>query len=86
MSGEPTTWNKELAAAANGDQIIAKAPSDEAIWDEVFDGGYGGSQGKPILAWSKQYVYFPVTYDGSEWIDRAPRNPQPDGQSHTGGE
>lgn len=81
-----TTWNKQLEIAADGDTILAKAPADETVWERVFDDGYGGSEGDPVLAWSASRVYFPVVYDGSEWIGSAPRFPRADGQRHVGGE
>lgn len=83
---EQTTWNKLLVEAAGGDVIIAKAPESEAVWETQFDPGYGGSRGAPVLAWSETRVYFPVVYDGAEWLDSAPRNPQAEGQGHVGGE
>jgi|LakMenEpi03Aug12_release.lakeMendotaPanAssembly.Ray.scaffolds.fasta_scaffold1250996_2 hypothetical protein len=43
---------------------------------EVMGFGFGFSCGREFLAWSKDYVYFEVCYDGhySE-IRRVPRNP-----------
>lgn len=67
------------------DEIIACTLSDTEICDE-FDTGYGGSEGKPFTAWSNKYVYFPVVYDGSEWIERVPRNPCDLSTHHVGGE
>ena len=29
----------------------------------------------PFTAWGKKWVYFPLYYDGIEWIGHAPRNP-----------
>lgn len=80
-----TTWNALLEEAAIGDPIIAIAPNDQAVWNAPFDSGYGLEEGAAILAWSETRVYFPVCYDGSEWIGSAPRNPQPSGQRHVGG-
>lgn len=84
-----TTWRTELAEAMktadDPGPIIAVAP-DEAVLDIQFDGGFGGSNGTPMLAWTETRVYFPVVYDGSEWIGSAPRNPQSEGQAHVGGE
>ena len=84
-----TTWRKELREAmdANSDQgpVVAYAPSEEAF-DVLFDDGYGGSNGPHVLAWTEANVYFPVVYDGAEWIGSAPRDPQPQGQRHVGGE
>lgn len=80
-----TNWNTLLKEAAGKDKIIAKAPDDETVWSAMFHDGYGSPEGAPILAWSKTRVYFPVMYDGAEWIDSAPRKPQTDGQGHVGG-
>jgi hypothetical protein len=86
---ELTTWRKELEAAMKAEDdttaIVAVAPS-EAVLDVEFDGGYGGSRGDEVLVWTEARVYFPVVYDGAEWISSAPRNPQPEGQGHVGGE
>jgi hypothetical protein len=91
-----TTWRKQLELAREGDDyynptakdespIVAVAP-DESVLDVEFDNGYGGSRGKPILIWTKQRVYFPVVYDGAEWLGSAPRDPVTQGQAHVGGE
>jgi hypothetical protein len=84
-----TTWREELKAAMHSASdpgpVVAVAP-DEAALDVTFDDGYGGSEGPSVLIWTEQRVYFPVTYDGSEWLGSAPRNPQASGQKHVGGE
>lgn len=60
----------------NGGQLIAP-----------FDSGYGLAEGIPFIAWGPHYVYFPVVYDGSEWISYVPRNPCDDFvPQHVGGE
>jgi hypothetical protein len=64
--------------------VIAHAP-DEASFDIVFNQGYGEAEGPPVLAWTKTRVYFPVEYDGAESIASAPRDPQPEGQTHVAG-
>lgn len=51
-----------------------------------FDDGFGGSEGEPFTAWGEKYVYFPVVYDGAEWVGFAPRNPCDEKCSHFGGE
>lgn len=78
-----TTWRKEIAL--HKDTII-KCTLSEAELDIEFDDGFGGSEGKHFTAWSEKYVYFPVVYDGSEWVGRAPRNPCDEACSHVGGE
>lgn len=82
-----TTWRKELAEARGADQtpVVAVAP-DEATLDVEFDDGYGGSNGPAVLVWTETHVYFPVVYDGAEWLDSAPRNPTTEGQGHVGSE
>lgn len=83
------TWNEKLAheMEAEGDDgaNLVKSPNEDA-WTVEFDDGYGGSEGPAVLAWTETRVYFPVVYDGSEWLGSAPRNPQPEGQPHVGGE
>ena len=84
-----TTWRAELEAerryARDTSPVVAVAP-DESVLDVSFDGGYGGSRGEPVLIWTERRVYFPVVYDGREWIGSAPRDPQAEGQPHVGGE
>lgn len=91
MSGRPddmTTWRKLLESERQdrGDisEIVYVAPN-ELVLDTEFDSGYGSEQGEAILVWSERYVYFPVCYDGSEWLSSAPRNPDPAPQEHVGG-
>lgn len=49
----------------------------DAELDELFDAdNYGaGIQGKPITAWTENWVYFAHSYDGKESIRSVPRNP-----------
>lgn len=83
-----TTWREGLrtAMSAVGDvgPVVAYAPN-ETVFDEPFDAGYGSTHGRAVLAWTESHVYFPVEYDGSEWLGSAPRNPTAEGQSHEGG-
>ncbi len=84
-----TTWRQELASEMESQKdagpVIAYAPSEDDF-DVQFDDGYGGADGMPVLAWTETRVYFPVVYDGAEWLGSAPRNPQGEGQSHVGGQ
>ncbi len=77
-----------MAQAAHNDPgpVIAYAP-DEVTFDVTFDAGYKRRpQGLPVLAWTPTWVYFPVVYDGDEWLASAPRDPVPHGQDHVGGQ
>ena len=84
-----TTWRSqlELAMKEYGDPgpVVAYAP-DEPTFDVEFDDRFGLSEGPPVLAWTGENVYFPVVYDGAEWLDAAPRNPRAKGQDHVGGQ
>jgi len=84
-----TTWRQELdearKEAGDDSEIVAVAPR-EANLDVTFNEGFGGSEGPHLLVWTHERVYFPVVYDGAEWLGSAPRNPQADGQRHVGGE
>lgn len=79
-----TTW-RHLISHWDPQELIAVAP-DPSVLDVDFDDGYGCSEGPEFLAWDRIYVYFPVVYDGSEWVGRAPRDPRSTGQPHVGGE
>lgn len=47
----------------------------KTVLDYDFDSGYGGTEGPSFVMWTKKYIYFAVCYDGAEWIDCVPRNP-----------
>ena len=82
------SWRELLVGAMfdseDAGPVVAVAPYEE-ILDVRFNDGYGTAAGPPFLVWTAQYVYFPVCYDGSEWVGSAPRNPTTHGQSHSGG-
>lgn len=79
-----TNWKELIADKLDGDVLIACTLSEEELIKE-FDSGYGGAEGKDFTAWSEKYVYFPVCYDGAEWVERAPRNPCDEACGHAGG-
>lgn len=76
-------WKKLLGK--DFDDILECTLTDEELLVE-FDNGYGGAEGMPFTAWSEDYVYFPVVYDGAEWVGRVPRNPCDKVTYHHGGE
>lgn len=84
-----TTWRKNLteSLASNKEEwhhIIGSTLSPEEL-DEEFDPGYGGTNGAPFTCWTHNHVYFPVQYDGAEWVGSVPRNPCPVKTEHIGG-
>lgn len=84
-----TTWHKLLKEAfeESGDDFskMVTTLTDEQL-NKEFDNGWGTSEGDPFTAWGDRYVYFPVVYDGAEWVGRAPRNPCNEQCTHAGGE
>jgi hypothetical protein len=71
---EIITWREslreEMLSQGDPGPVVDYAPS-EAEFDVKFDAGYGGSQGPAVLAWTETRVYFPVVYDGTEWLGSA---------------
>lgn len=80
-----TNWKKLIDECADGDEIIACTLSGDGLM-MGFNDGFGGSEGAPFTAWSEKYVYFPVVYDGAEWVGRVPRHPCDEATNHVGGE
>lgn len=79
-----SNWKKMIAEEAGDDVIIACTLTEEQLLRE-FDSGYGGTEGDAFTAWSEKYVYFPICYDGAEWVGKAPRNPCDEATGHMGG-
>lgn len=70
----------------NGDSFEERACTlDEAGLKKDFDSGYGGTEGAAFTAWGEKWVYFPICYDGAEWVGSAPRNPCEVAMEHQGG-
>jgi len=51
----------------------------------LFNNGYGCVEGIPFTLWTRKRVYFPVQYNGSEWVASVPRYPCEEATSHIGG-
>lgn len=85
-----TTWKVELTQALSiaGETFddIESITLDEAELNQEFDCGYGTSEGFPFTAWTKNTVYFPVVYDGAEWVGHVSRNPDGKPTDHQGGQ
>ncbi len=82
------TWRELLSAEMQNrkDTVVLSTTLTNEELDTPFNSGYGTSEGKPFTAWSKKYVYFPVVYDGAEWVGSAPRNPCGEATDHVGGQ
>lgn len=88
-----TTWRAELEAVMQEDgetwaDMVAYAPPgpEAEVFDVEFDDGYGGHNGPRFTVWTKKRVYFPVVYDGAEWVSSVPRDPCDECTAHVGGE
>lgn len=84
-----TTWRKEITEAlrAHGESWadIESVTLTEKGLDEEFYDDYGGTEGKPFTVWTTKRVYFPVCYDGSEWVGSVSRVPDGKPTPHQGG-
>ena len=85
-----TTWRKMIseALAKNGEawgDVVDIAIADGEL-DREFNDGYGTSEGAPFTLWTSKNVYFPIVYDGAEWVGHAPRNPCDITMEHQGGQ
>ena len=84
-----TSWKDMLSRALR---------DNNETWDDVesntmtrgemrrkFEKGYGGTKGVPFTVWTSKSVYFPVCYDGTEWVGRVSRHPDGKPTEHQGG-
>lgn len=84
-----TTWYKEILCtmAKHGETFddMENCTLTDEEWHRQFNPGWGGTEGVPFTLWTKNRVYFPAQYDGSEWVASVPRNPNSEKVSHIGG-
>ena len=84
-----TTWRELIDVARkraeDTSEVVHCTLTDQQL-DVEFDDSYGGHEGAPFTLWTKERVYFPIVYDGSEWAGSAPRNPCEESVEHQGGE
>ena len=67
------------------EDVVECTLTDEELVVEFYD-GFGGSEGKPFTLWTTNRVYFPVVYDGAEWVGSVSRNPDGKPTYHLGGQ
>jgi len=83
------TWRELLteAMAKNNESfshVMDNTMTDEEM-DVQFDGGFGCINGIPFTTWTTDFVYFPICYDGREWVGCVARNPNGEPTKHQGG-
>lgn len=83
-----STWQSMLqdAMADRGEEGAAfECTLTYAELQEEFDNGFGAVEGKPFTAWTEKTVYFPICYDGAEWVGSVSRHPDGVPTAHQGG-
>ena len=76
----------EYAFKKTGDDFTKMTTTlTEEELDLEFDDDFGMPEGVPFTAWGEKFVYFPICYDGAEWVGFAPRNPCEYKTEHMGG-
>lgn len=85
------SWSEMISAemSERGDDgpVLASVPEiTSSAMTRPFHTGYGESCGCAFTAWTETRVYFPVVYDGAEWVGSAPRNPCDEATGHQGGQ
>lgn len=83
-----TTWKELIQDALREtgerfEQLTSTLTSNQ--WYDEFDAGHGRPEGIPFTAWGPKYVYFPVVWDGKEWVGYAPRWVSDRPTQHQGG-
>lgn len=69
----------------NWQNVVSMHPEEENWLDYLFDDDFGSIEGESFTVWTKKRVYFPVTYDGSEWVGSVSRTPDGKSTEHIGG-
>lgn len=84
-----TNWKEMLEGALRQNDetwndVEANTMTDEEM-NQTFDSGFGGTEGCAFTVWTKSSVYFPICYDGAEWVGCVSRNPNGKPTEHQGG-
>jgi hypothetical protein len=84
-----TNWKEMIKNEMNknGDSfenVVSNTMTKQEM-NEEFDNEYGGTEGNPFTLWTKEFVYFPICYDGAEWVGSVSRNPNGRPTEHKGG-
>ena len=65
--------------------VISYAQTDGKWLDYYFDDDSKKIEGESFTIWTKSRVYFPVQYNGCEWVESVSRNPDGKPTHHIGG-
>ncbi len=83
-----TTWKEQILDAMKGvgetfQDVVSCTLTDEELLKR-FDPSWGGIKGLSFTLWTSNRVYFPVVYDGREWVESVSRNPDGKSTGHVG--
>jgi hypothetical protein len=83
------TWKDYLESAfvLDGDSWanVESSTLSESELNREFDSDYSSTEGAPFTVWTARRVYFPVQYDGAEWVASVARHPDGKPTNHVGG-
>jgi hypothetical protein len=84
-----TTWKEQILDEMNvvGEtfqDVVSCTLTDEELLKK-FNRGFGSKEGLAFTLWTSNRVYFPVVYDGAEWVQSVSRNPDGKPTDHVGG-
>lgn len=84
-----TTWKEQILKGMNvvGEtfqDVVSCTLTDEELLKK-FDDDYGPKEGLAFTLWTSNRVYFPVVYDGAEWVESVSRDPDGKPTDHVGG-
>jgi len=74
---------EEMKDYKDSTRIVSCTLTDEQL-DVEFDSSFGWVYGEPFTLWTEKRVYFPVCYDGAEWVGSVSRDPDGVSTDHMG--
>ena len=85
MANWKTMIEEEMRNRGEAWSDIVSSTLTDAEASKSFDDGFGGVGGQHFTVWTEKTVYFPVTYDGIEWVGSVSRHPDGRATPHHGG-
>ena len=67
------------------DDVEENTMTDNDMYREFESSFKQHAQGAPFTVWTKNRIYFPCCYDGSEWVGSVSRNLDGKATKHIGG-
>lgn len=89
-TNDMTTWKEqildEMDIVGETFQDVVSCTLTEEQLLKKFDCSFGGQEGLAFTLWTSYRVYFPVVYDGAEWVRLVSRDPNGKPTEHVGGQ